>query len=499
MSTIRPTLLFGLLAVLLFSCRKDEQFTDDPGAQLVLTEDTILFDTIFTTVGSVTKRFTVRNENTGAVKVDIALEGGTPSPFRINVDGASGTAFSDVEILGGDSIYIFVEATLNANNANNPFIIEDHILLNTNGNEQNVLLLAWGQDALFYRPGPDSIQISGLPRYGYIAGGYDQNGNQICETVHWTNEKPVVILGYGVVDSCCTLLIDPGVKVYFHGGAGLWVYKYGHIQAMGTVEDRITFQGDRLEAQYADLPNQWDRIWINEGSQDNELRNCVIKNALIGLQAQTFPLTPGQPTSTNKLILENVNIQNCLTAGLYAENYRITSTNLLVSDAGQYSTVLTGGGEYHFDHPTIANFWGFDVRQDPAFLMTNRFTDVFGAVQVRIIENSDFKNGIITGNNSNEFTLDLDDSQSSTFTFDHFLFKTDQPTIDATHFPDQGSIYRNQNPGFVDPSLHDLHLSSINVFPVNRGENTSTTEDLDGHTYGGQDGGVDIGCYEYWP
>ena len=213
LSAIRHTLLFGLLAVLLFSCRKDEQFTDDPGAMLVLTEDTVLFDTIFTTVGSVTKRFTVRNENASAVKVDIALEGGTPSPFRINVDGASGTAFSDVEILGGDSIYIFVEATLNANNANNPFIIEDHILLNTNGNEQSVLLLAWGQDAHFFYPTNNG---GGFPDFSIIP----------CDD-HWINDKPYVIYGYAVVDSLCTLTIDPGVKVYFHGGAGLWVYKYG--------------------------------------------------------------------------------------------------------------------------------------------------------------------------------------------------------------------------------------------------------------------------------
>ena len=48
---------------------------EDPGAKLVLTEDTVLFDTIFTTVGSVTKRFTVRNENENAVKVDIVPQG----------------------------------------------------------------------------------------------------------------------------------------------------------------------------------------------------------------------------------------------------------------------------------------------------------------------------------------------------------------------------------------------------------------------------------------
>ncbi len=493
--------LLGAFATLLLACRKDEVFTDDPGAKLVLTQDTVLFDTIFTTVGSVTKRFTVRNENDNAVKVDIALEGGTPSPFRINVDGASGVTFDDVEILGNDSIFIFVEATLDQNNANNPFIIEDHILLTTNGNEQSVLLLAWGQDAHFFPNAEDSLQhINGLPPFSYIAGGYDQSGNQICETVHWTNDKPYVIYGYGVVDSCCKLIIDPGVKVYFHGGGGLWVYKGGAIEANGEVENRITFQGDRLEAIYDDLPNQWDRIWINEGPEQNLLRNCEIKNALIGVQAQTWPGTDGQPLSSNTLWLDNVNIRNCLTAGLYTENYRIKATNLLVSDAGQYSVVLTGSGAYDFDHPTIANYWSFDIRQDPAFLMTNKFIDAFGVEQLRTIEaGSVFRNGIIHGNNTNEFKLEVDESTGPLFTFDHFLFKTDQPTNnDNGHFPDQGTIYRNLDPGFVDGSEGDFHLK-VNANARNKGFSTSTTQDLDGEFYGSFDGTFAIGCYEYTP
>ena len=102
---LRSTVLTALIALLLFSCRKDEEFTSDSGAKLTLTEDTVLFDTIFTTVGSVTKRFTVRNDNDQAVRVNITLEGGTPSPFRINVDGASGmydSRFSLNEILLAD-------------------------------------------------------------------------------------------------------------------------------------------------------------------------------------------------------------------------------------------------------------------------------------------------------------------------------------------------------------------------------------------------------------
>jgi hypothetical protein len=213
-------LLPFLLVVLAAGCRKDQLFTDNPSAQLVFTEDTVYFDTVFTTVGTVTKRFTARNPASEGVRVNIDLEGGSPSPYRINVDGSSGLSFSDVEIAGGDSIYIFVEATLGPGGSNTPFILEDHIRFNTNGNQQLVTLQAWGQNAHFYRP--DQV-VQGFPPFTYIAGGYDSNGVQICETVHWTNDLPYVISGYAVVDSCCTLIIDPGVKVYFHGGGGLWV------------------------------------------------------------------------------------------------------------------------------------------------------------------------------------------------------------------------------------------------------------------------------------
>ena len=476
----------------LLGCRKDELITDDPSAKLVLTEDTIFFDTVFTSVGSVTRRFVVRNENASAVRVNVALEGGTPSAYRINVDGASGTSFSDVEILGNDSIFVFVEATIDPTNQSNPFLVEDHIRFNTNGNDQRVLLLAYGQNAHFYRP---DQHVQGLPAFSYIAGGYE-NGVQICETVHWTNDKPYVIFGYAVVDSCSTLIIDPGVRVYMHGGAGLWVYKYGRIiagQASGDPEDRIVFQQDRRESIYDDLPNQWDRIWINEGDQDNEFHNCVIKNALIGIQAQSL-FTAGQPVGPNHLVLDQVIIQNCATAGLYTENYRVNATDLLVADAGQYCAVLTGGGEYHFDHCTFANYWSLEIRQDPAFLLTDKFVNISGGGEIRTIETSVFTNGIVFGNNTNEFKLDIDGGAGATFSFDHFLFKTDQNTNDPAHF-DQSSIYRNQEPGFVSPDDHDLHLSGPNTFPVNKADPSSTVnEDLDGHSFAPD---YPLGCYQH--
>ena len=450
----RPTLLLITLVAVLFGCRKDQLFTDSPGEKLEFSQDSILFDTVFTTIGTVTKRFTARNPNSDGVRVDIILEGGSPSPFRINVDGASGLNFSQVEIPGGDSIYIFVEATLGPGGINTPFIIEDHILFTTNSTEQKVTLNAWGQNAHFFKP--DNF-LQGLPPFSYIAGGYDSLGTQICETVHWTNDKPYVIYGYAVVDSCCTLIIDPGVRVYFHGGGGLWVYRGGNIQANGTFDERITFQGDRLEALYADLPGQWDRIWINDGPTENKFEYVDIKNSLIGIQPQSWIGTPGQPTSANTLVLNNVSIRNCSAAGILSENYRITSTNLLVENCGQYCVALTGGGKYNFNHSTIANYWSYDVRQESAFIMTNTFTDIYGATQVRDVEASLFRNGIIYGNNTNEFQLAFDNQLNPDIFFNNFLFRTNQNTSEADRF-EQSSIYKNQEPGFVDASNGDFHL-----------------------------------------
>lgn len=495
MNAFRPALLLALLVVALWGCRKDQLFTDSPSAKLEFSQDSILFDTVFTQVGTVTKRFTARNPASDGVRVDIALAGGASSPFRINVDGSPGINFSDVEIPGGDSIYVFVEATLGQGGVNTPFIIEDHVHFRTNGNEQQVLLNAWGQNAHYFRP---DQYVPGFPPFSYIVGGYDSLGNQLCETEHWINDKPYVIYGYGVVDSCSSLIIDPGVRVYFHGGGGLWVYRGGQIQANGTVDERITFQGDRLEPMYADLPGQWDRIWINDGPEDNHFSYVDIKNALVGIQPQSWIGTPGQPTSANTLVLNNVSIRNSSVAGILSENYRIRSTNLLVANCGQYCVALTGGGEYNFNHSTIANYWSYDPRQEPAFIMTNTFRDIQGATQVREIGSSKIRNGIIYGNNANEFQLAFDNQLTPDIRFEHFLFRTNVSTSDETWF-DQATIHRNQDPGFRDAHSGDLHLRA-NAFAREKGFDDFSADpeafsDLDGVTRPSNI--TDLGCYTF--
>ena len=64
------------------SCKKDISFTND---HLDFSADTVLFDTVFTTVGSTTKRLKIYNRNNQPIIIDqIQLMGGENSPSIIN-------------------------------------------------------------------------------------------------------------------------------------------------------------------------------------------------------------------------------------------------------------------------------------------------------------------------------------------------------------------------------------------------------------------------------
>jgi hypothetical protein len=488
---MRLSISLAVLAVLLFGCRKDRLFTDSP-VSLEFSQAEVLFDTVFTqNPFSVTKRFRVRNPDSKGVRVDIALQGGGSSPFRINVDGAAGTVFEDVEISGGDSIYVFVEASLDQSNQNAPLIHEDRIRFSTNGSEQEVKLVAWGQDAHYYRP---TSYPQGLPAYGIIAAE--------GQTVTWPNDKPYVIYGYAAVDSTATLIIEPGVRVFVHGGGGLWIYRSGRLLAEGTVQAPITFQSDRREALYAELPGQWDRIWINEGpaGADHVMTNVVVKNALVGIQCETWPgLTlDGIPTDGAWLNLTNVKIRNCSAAGILSRNYRIRATNLLVGDCGQYGLALTGGGAYAFNQVTVANYWNYSVRNTPSVVMTNTHTDYTGATGVFEIPSSTFQNSIVHGANANEFQLDFNALSTPSLSLLRMMVRTDQ-TIANAYVPDPNTLWRNQDPGFRSIANRDFHLAA-GSFARNRSISTPppATSDLDGVDRG-QDGQYDLGCYEYVP
>ena len=482
-------LAFLLVGIILFaSCRK-ETFTSSPDAKLSFSTDSVIFDTVFTTVGSTTQMLTVYNrDKKNGVKVNLNLQNGSNSHYQINVDGVSGTDFSDVEIGPNDSIFVFVTVTVNPNQDQLYPFVEDRLEFNTNGNHQEVKLVAWGWNAVFYYP--DQYPTNGLPPYHIIS----QNNHA---SVTWTADKPIVIYGYVVVDSTQSLTIEAGTQIFFHANSGLWIYRDGHLAVNGTRENPVVFQGDRLEASYQDIPGQWDRIWINEGSTDNVIKNAVIKNNYIGIQCETLPFqyNINAPNSSNTLVLQNVKIKNQDFAGIYSRNYRIKADNCAITAAGAYSFLVSGGGEYNLNHCTIANNYKSGIRNTPALFVTNDYVLPDSTLMVRQITNSVISNTIISGFNPTEFQLQLDEQQApQQLLFDYCIIRSDTLHTVPSQF---GTVYVSGTPGFKDLSGGDITLTD-GAYAIGKGSATfgGLDTDLAGNPYANPPA---IGCYEYAP
>lgn len=462
--------IFGLISFMavISGCRKD-RLIDNPSAKLAFSQDTVIFDTLFTTVGSTTRQLKIYNRNRGKVNIDrIYLAGNAGNSYRMNVDGLPGTSFSDIEIDGGDSLYIFVEVTLNPNSLTTPLLVTDSIIFITNGNVQDVDLVAWGQDAYFHTPpnGATSPFFS-LP----------------CNSI-WTNDKPHVIYGYPVVDSTCSLLIQPGTKIYSHPNSALVVYNGGTLNADGDPGNRIIFQGDRLEPNYDSLPGQWSGIILLEAG-NSRIEHCDIRNASVGVRVQTISGT------LSPLIMEYVRLENMSNFGVW--NYvagDISMTNCMINNCGQYAFICTGGGFVRINHCTFANYWNYTDRRVPAFGMANFFEDATGAL-VLVDLNAEVSNSIIYGNEGNEFAVNMNAGAVGNFVFNTCYIKSDQDLSNTTNFI---NVSQNVDPRFEEPNEQRYKLQSISPC-INTGNLIFRIDyDLDFYT---RDALPDIGCFEF--
>lgn len=476
-----------LLLYTLSGCNNKINISDDPSLKLNFSVDTVHFDTVFTTLSSTTKNFKVYNRNDKAINISkIKLESSTNTFYRINVNGIAQNEVNDQVLEAGDSLFIFVEVTIDPNNQDSPLAVEDHIVFTTNGNEQSVLLLAYGQDAIIYFPTfyPDN----GLPPYSIIG----DDGSGTCSDVTWTSEKPILIFGYAVVDEGCSLTIEAGAKVFFHAFAGLWIFEDAKFSVLGSTEEPVLFQGDRFEEIYDDEPGQWDRIWINRSSEDHIIQNAIIKNALIGLQieSQPFELDGGQ-ISPNTIFIENTFITHSSARGIFARNYKIDAKNVAIANSGQYAVAISGGGEYKFNNCTFSNYWTLSNRETASFTVINQYV-IDNTTHQRPITNSYIINSIIDGNISddNEFVLELF-GEGNEFYGDYNLIRTT-----STLSSDFTNTFLNENPELLDPWNSNLRPSE-NAFVLGKANSSSATpSDLEGDPRPAEPA---LGAYEYKP
>ncbi len=453
-----------LLIVLFFGCRKDT-FITSKDASLSFSADTLRFDTVFTSTGSFTEFFKITNGNNQKLRIDnVTLKGGTNSAFKINVDGTTGPAVTNIELDANDSIFVFVTVSINPTIATQPFVLHDSIAISYNGNTDFIQLEAWGQNAHFLR----NQKISG--------------------NITWTNDLPYVILGGLQVDTTASLTIQKGCRIYLHADAPLLVD--GTLQVNGEKSDssRVYFKGDRLDYPYSEYPAAWPGIYFRSTSKNNILQYAVIQNAYQGTIAQGLSVNANPKLTLNECIIDNI-----YDAGVYGIQTSINARNCLISNCGK-NVQLVYGGTYQFVHctmPTIAN--EYITHKDPALLVADNvqlsgmvYTDVLSAAFTNCIiwsENGTADNEVVTSKQGSSYNV--------SFTNCLWKVKTDPANVTAT------GIISNTDPVFdsinVAKRIFNFRLKASSP-AIDKGANTSVVTDLDGNPR--PVGLPDLGAYE---
>ena len=412
------------------SCKKDTLLSNQA---LEFSVDTVLFDTVFTTVGSTTQRFKIYNRsNRPVVITSIILEGGENSNFRFNLNGESGVFFEDVRIPGNDSLFAFVEVTLDPNDQTTPLIIEDDLLFLTNGVEQKVKFAAWGQDAYFY-------------------------SNNFLPEGLLPNDKPHVIYGVAVVDSAQHVVIQAGTRFHLHNNSLLCIRK-GRIDMEGEIDNKITFQGDRLEAFYDDVRGQYYGVYFEE-ALTSTMNHVEIKNATAGIHV--FGNSPFNPANAYTLEISNCEIYNNASYGIFNYNGgKIKGENLLVHNNDLYAFFQLEGGTYSFKQCHFLGY-GTDGNQ-PAIAVRNYFTRNDGITYIGEIPEGDFFNSVLYGSALNHVAYDTITENGAVeinFQFVNNLIRQEDQIV---HSAFQDNIW-NQDPNFISISEQNFKYPLTSV------------------------------------
>jgi hypothetical protein len=461
MKNIHQPILFIVvfaLAITFSFCKKEFSFTKNAGDKLEFSTDTLHFDTVFTQLGSATRILKIYNKSKKWLRVSkIFLEKGSDSKFQINVDGLPGRSFENLEIAPKDSLYIFAEVTINPDEpiSSSPFILDENLVFETNGNTQKVILEAWGQNANYI---PSRFSADSLTLF-------------TCQfdTWLWDDPKPYVIWGGVFVDEC-ELKIPAGARVYFHGGLAtqndilyndgfLFIQQNGKLTVEGTKSQPVLFASDRIEAEFSDAPGQWAGIRIGYGSTGNRIEYATVKNSIIGIRVD----------SAAELSLKNTQIYNTASTGLLGIHCTISAENCLFYNNSGFCTQLEFGGNYNFDYCTMTTFGvAADALRFGNTLCRDETCTNFDLFKLK----ARFRNCIFMGNRADQIGL-FDRSASPELDFDYQFencILRVKDVLRPNQFPDFLTNHcvdcLNAKPTdslFVNYNDNDFHLDSLSI------------------------------------
>lgn len=477
-----------MLSFFLGACRK-ESFIESADAKVNFSLDTLCFDTVFTSVGSATRFFKIKNPHNQSIRISkIYLEKGVNSYFNLNIDGVSGDAQERIEIPAKDSIYVFAEVTINPDDQNNPFVINENVIIETNGNVQKVVLEAWGQNA------------------NYIPNNLSK-GKQVVMTSDqtWDDPKPYVI--YGALEiRGCKLTIPAGTRIHIHGGIvktttnsiyndGLiFVTNGGQIITQGTREKPVIIQGDRLEKEFENIPAQWNLIYFAPSTQGT-FNYTTIKNARLGLYAD----------STSTLKIRYSQIFNTAGPAIFARQANISLENTLIHSTGDRSLVFNQGGTYNILYSTVASFGS----NSPALEISNAFCRAYsangdcaslGVAPLSLV----CRNSILNSSQLDAFSFIEVKGVPFNYYFENCIYKVNDLVkqekggyIDFYNYTKDCINFKNGDKLFKKIDTDNYRLDTLSIAEKKAIPLNGFNEDLDGTMRDAQT--PDIGAYEFKP
>lgn len=469
------------------SCIRRDNFRTN-GGNIAFSQDTLLFDTVFTAMGTSTRSIKIINKEKERLKIEsIRLFRGNSSPYFLNVNGISGKSVTDVAIEGNDSLYIFASVFIDPTSADNPFIVEDRIVARVNGQDFTLPVLAYGQNAIYVT-------------------------DSVLQTQTWTKNKPYVIIKNALVDEGHTLTINAGTRVYVHADSRLFVQ--GTLKVNGTKNDSVVFQGDRIDRRiYFDdedfvngVGGEWGGINLLKTSYNNNINYLLLKNGgastMLGQNVITDASLQVDPDTVNngtpKLTITNSTIRNSGGYGLLAFASSIKSENNLFFACAKENVALIQGGRYDFYGCTIA---GFASRINTAtdkhfsmvalnFLSTGNNEYIGGNLFLTL------RNCIVYGNMEDEFFPNKVNDFTAQVTLDHCLIRSN---TSLPAWVTQQNVILNQDPLFENTNASNLHFNDYHLKTGSPAKGTGITfsgmagVDMDGTP---RNNPPSIGCYE---
>lgn len=402
--------------------------------KLSFSMDTVFFDTLLTELNTVTKLVKIYNPHNLSVKIDeIKLIQPNLSSYVVNIDGVSGSEFTNVILSAKDSLWVFVKMVLNSTNQNNPFIVQGALRFTLGSNIQELPLLAWGRNARFFRNLPGE-------NYSLLTE----------EDSVWNADLPYVIVGDLHVPSTINLRMEAGVEVYFYNNSALTFLEGCSFKAQGTKDLPIVFTSTRQDFGFKNTPGQWRGLLFKPGCTNVYLNHVKLTNAQTAIR--TFSRSYTQLWDFE---IHNIQIYNCLQYGISAFNSTIQLNNGVINNCLNHAIHHTGGGKLSVIHSSVSAFKNGNGT-GLALNLNNKGLNFMQELVEEDWDSVEIFNSILYGPSNEE--IQLNNLDTSKLTIQNSLLKTRLHLTDYQFRIHLSSV--NESPLFINSTLNNLQLLS---------------------------------------